>query len=159
MRTKTENDPPYAKVLFRVVGAKGEVDVETLWAHELGGDMYRLANIPFYAYSISWEDTVYAPFSNEEQLPTFERVIEKSGNRTIRIVFDQPVQDGNPSDQILQGLVELGCSYEGASPEYVSINVPIDVDLDKVTAYLIASEVNWEHADPTFEELFPNSIS
>lgn len=148
------NDKPMSKVLFRVVSEDGSVDVETLWAFDLGDDKYRLDNSPFYAYSVSWEDLVLAPFSEEEQRPTFERVIKKSGNRTIRITFDTPVEEGNDSERILQGLVDRGCSYEGASRSYMAINIPKDVDLESIRTYLIECDADWEHADPSYDELY-----
>ena len=147
---------PNAKVLFRVPEDDGSAQVETLWAKSLGGDQYKLDNSPFYAYSVSWEDIVYAPYDASEERPRFQRVVKKSGNRTVRVMFDPPVESGNPSDQMLQGLVALGCSYEGANRGYMSINIPPEVELQHVREYLIAKEAKWEHADPSYSELFPN---
>jgi Domain of unknown function (DUF4265) len=147
---------PNAKVLFRVPGDDGTAEVETLWATELGNDEYKLDNSPFYAYSVSWEDIVYAPFDPIEERPTFQRVIKKSGNRTVRVIFEPPVEAGNASDQLLQGLVALGCSYEGADRGYMSVNIPADVQLEVVRDYLIFKQANWEYADPRYSELFPN---
>ena len=147
---------PAHKVLFRVVGEEGDVTVETLWATRVGEDQYVLENSPFYAYGVSWLDTVHAPFSPEEGLPTFQAVVEKSGNRTIRIIFDPPVSPGNVSDQVLQGAVSLGCSYEGANPGYVALNIPAEVELGSVSEYLVQNEAQWEYGDPTYESLFPH---
>jgi len=149
------NDPT-AKVLFRVPDVDGGATVETLWAVPLGNDFYKLDNSPFYAYGVSWQDTVYAPVSPEEQMATFQSVVERAGNRTVRIIFDPPVSPGNSSDQVLQGLVSLGCSYEGATPKYISVNIPPTVDLQHVRSHLISHDAQWEHADPTFESLFPD---
>ena len=102
------DDHPTAKVLFRVLGAEEGADVETLWAHDLGDDRYCLDNSPFFAYSVSWQDIVYAPRDDDEGFATSQHVVSKSGNRTIRIIFDPPVQEGNESDLVLQALVELG---------------------------------------------------
>ena len=146
---------PNAKVLFRVPNEDGSAEVETLWATHLGADNYKLDNSPFYAYGVSWEDVVSAPFSSEEGHPTFERVVSKSGNRTVRVIFETPVHTGNESDQLLQGLVALGCSYEGASRKYVSVNIPPGIELDAVRNYLIEHQATWEHADPTYAVLFP----
>jgi hypothetical protein len=146
---------PNAKVLFRVVNEDGSADVETLWATHVGADDYKLDNSPFYAYGVSWEDVVTAPFDPEEGFPTFKRVVSKSGNRTIRVVFETPFETGNESDRMLRGLVELGCSYEGANRKCFSINVPPRAELNAVRAYLIEQRANWEHADPTYAELFP----
>ena len=152
----TKPTAPDSKVLFRVPADDGTARVETLWATALGNDEYKLDNSPFYAYSVSWEDTVYAPIDPSEGRPTFMRVVKKSGRRTIRIKFDPPVQDGNESDQVLQGLVALGCSYEGANRSYMSIDIPQEVNLERVRQYLIDEGAQWEHADPTYEQLFPN---
>jgi len=146
---------PNAKVLFRVIDEEGGTDVETLWATHLGADDYKLDNSPFYAYGVSWEDVVSAPFNPEEGFPTFDRVLSKSGNRTVRVIFETPTETGNESDRVLQGLVALGCSYEGANRKYVSVNVPSHVELNVVRIYLIEQKATWEHADPTYAALFP----
>jgi hypothetical protein len=151
------SSPPNAKVLFRVLNEDGSSKVETLWATHLGADNYRLDNLPFYAYGVSWDDVVSAPFSSEEGFPTFAQVVSKSGNRTIRVIVEPPVETGNASDQLLQGLVALGCGYEGANRKYIAVNIPPAIDLNAVRDYLIALEASWEHADPTYDELFPDA--
>jgi hypothetical protein len=143
------------KIVFRVPEEVGSANVETLWATALGNDEYRLDNSPFYAYSVSWEDIIYAPYNKTEERHTFQRVIKKSGNRTIRIIFETPAENGNSSDRILQRLVVMGCTYEGANPNYLSINIPAKLDLNIVCRYLIAEKVQWEHADPSHSELYP----
>jgi hypothetical protein len=60
---------------------EGSAEVETLWAFNLGKDNYKLANSPFYAYSVSWEDIIIAPFNENEGFPTFQRVASKSEPR------------------------------------------------------------------------------
>lgn len=149
----TNADKPNAKVLFRVANEDGSAEVETLWATALGNDRYRLDNSPFYAYGVSWEDVVLAPYDAQEQFPTFQRVLEKSGNRTIRILFDEAVEPGNESEKILQDLVSLGCSYEGANRRYISLNIPPEVDLKAIIAFAIDNALTWEHADPTYDEV------
>jgi hypothetical protein len=152
----TDSSKPNAKVLFRVPNEDGTAEVETLWATDLGDDTYQLANSPFYAYNVSWEDVVSAPFSAEEGFPTFQHVVSKSGHRTVRVIFDPPVETGNESDQLLQGLVALGCGYEGANRKYISINIPPGVELDAVRNFLVDHDAMWEHADPSYESLFPD---
>src|SRR5882762_1542525 len=107
----SESAEPLAKVLFRVPDAEGGANVETLWAFPVGEDRYRLDNLPFYAYSVSLHDVVLAPLDADEGFPTFSRVESKSGNRTVRVVFDVPVEPGNESQAVLDGLVQLGCDY------------------------------------------------
>jgi Domain of unknown function (DUF4265) len=145
-----------AKVVFRVTEDDGSVLVETLWATSLGDDRYKIDNSPFYAYGVSWEDVVYAPIDSDDGSPLFVRVLHKFGNRTVRVIFDPPVQEGNESDRTLQGLLTLGCSYEAVHRRYMSVNVPPEVSLGAVRDYLVEQQVQWEYADPTYEDLHPN---
>lgn len=150
-----DDDEPTAKVLFRVERGDGSIDVETLWAFVLGDDLYRLDNSPFDAYSVSWRDVVLAPIDVVEGRAVFQRVVAKSGHRTVRIRFGLPWARGNGTEAVLQGLLGMGCTYEGADDKLFSVDVPPPVSLQAVREYLIRSEVEWEHADPTYDELFP----
>ncbi|GLQ98062.1 DUF4265 domain-containing protein [Dyella mobilis] len=154
----SESPHPDAKVLFRVPAEDGSAQVETLWATSLGNDHYRLDNSPFFAYSVSWQDVVYAPFDAGEQYPTFKHVVSKSGNRTLRVLLSAPADEGT-CDPILDALVSLGCSFEGANRKYISVNVPAGVDLQRVRGYLIEAGATWEHADPTYDEFHANHAS
>ncbi len=139
---------PTAKVLFRVPNEDGTTEVETLWATHLGTDQYRLDNSPFWAYGVSWADVVFAPFSAEDGLPTFQAVVRKSGNRTVRVIFESSLE----AEKSLPGITALGCSYEGMKNRYVAINIPVGIELASVCDYLTELEVMWEYADPNQEE-------
>lgn len=153
----TEPQEPTSKVLFRVPNEDGTAEVETLWAYDLGNDRYKLDNLPFFAYSVSLHDIVLAPLSPVEGMATFEHVLSKSGNRTIRVIFKPPVSEGNESKALLDTLVSLGVEYEGANPTYIVLNLPPAVDFDAVVQRLTAADIQWEHADPTYDELHPNA--
>lgn len=151
-------DKPTAKVLFQITESDGSEEAETLWAYDLGGDRYRLDNVPFHAYSVSLADIVLAPFDPEEKFPTFREVLQKSGNRTLRIILGEPQAPGNAAEAILEGLKELGCEYELAGVRYYAVNVPRATALDAVTDFLSENEVDWEYGDPTYEELYPDAM-
>ena len=106
-----ESPDPDAKVLFRVPSddETDEANVETLWAWNLGDDRYRLDNLPYFAYSVSTDDIVYAPFDENEGFPIFRKVLEKSGNRTIRIIFEESVEPESSSQVGLAELLDRGC--------------------------------------------------
>src|SRR5437764_13131483 len=128
-------------------------DVETLWATPVDVDRYRLDNSPFVAYGVSWQDIVEARPS-EDQFLEYIRCVEKSGNRTVRAIFQDYRSDDQTGQEVLQGLKSLGCSYEGMQPKMISINVPAKVDLGKVTDFLTGqSGLQWEYADPTYDEV------
>ena len=129
--------------------------VETLWAERVGEDLYRLDNSPFFAYGVSWQDVVEA-HPDAHGMLVMSRVVEKAGHRTVRVIFDPGVDESPDARRILDGVVALGASYEGANPRYLAIDIPPEVDLMEVARYLTNHEVDWEHADPRYSELYPD---
>jgi len=105
-------------------------------------------------YGVSWHDVVEAEFSQEKGMLVFSKVVEKSGNRTIRIVLEKPANESPVSKKILDDLIVMGCSYEGANQRYISINIPPSVNLESVSSFLSQTKEQWEYADPTYEMLF-----
>ena len=122
-------------------------DVETLWAFDLGDGRYKLDSTPWYQYGVSYQDVVSAS-SRDGQLH-FERVLAKSGYRTLRVRSDERVPQ-----TLLDSLVALGCTYEGANPTFIAIDVPPNVELTTAVDSLMASGIEWEHADPTHEQIY-----
>ena len=49
----------------------------------------------------------------------------------------------------------LGATYEGMSPRYIAIDIPPEADLLAVGRYLTEQQVQWEHADPRYSDLYP----
>ena len=74
----------------------------------------------------------------------FDRVTAKSGYRTLRVRSDEPV----PAS-LLEELVSLGCTYEGANPRFIAVDVPPGLDLDAPASLLTSSGLEWEYADPS----------
>ncbi|HLO97793.1 MAG TPA: DUF4265 domain-containing protein, partial [Fimbriimonas sp.] len=111
---------PDAKVRISTTRDR-ETEHETLWATSLGNDLYKLDNSPFYAYDVSWEDVVRAVKIEGSGVVQFQEVVKRSGNKTIRIIFDEPLVPGNASQRVADALVKMGCSYEGVSPTYQSV--------------------------------------
>ncbi|AFE03547.1 hypothetical protein COCOR_00534 [Corallococcus coralloides DSM 2259] len=127
--------------------------VETLWATPLGQDRYRLENSPFFAYRVSFQDVVEAQPDPGGRLE-FQRVVEKSGHRTVRVILDDVESpDAKP---FMDGLRQRGCGYEGFQPKLLSIDLPPEVRLEDIKRYLIEQDVQWEHADPTYADLHPD---
>jgi hypothetical protein len=130
---------------------------ESLLAFPLGRDLYRLDNSPWFAYGVSAEDVVEARAQEPGGALVFVRVVEKSGNRTLRIHLSTPVHSEPEVFQhpTLSYLLRLGCAVEGSSPQYFSVNVPPSVDFDAVCYHLAGSTNQWEYADPSYAQLFP----
>jgi hypothetical protein len=133
-------------------------DVETLWATPAGKDLYRLENSPFFAYGVSWLDVVEARPDVAGQLAML-RVAEKSGHRTVRLILEEPPSESSETSALLERLQALGCTYEGVNPRYLSVDVPPETVLRAVTDLLIRSGEQWEHADPTYDELYPDEAT
>jgi len=150
------NDENLTKIELRVEDGEGGAYVETSWAKPVGDGLFQLENSPFYAYGVSWLDVVEARKPEDNGFPVFTKVVEKSGNRTVRVIFNPPIEDGNVSKKIVDTLVELGCSFEGANPSYIAINIPREVDFWKIRDFLVEKELEWEYADPSYSTLFPD---
>ena len=66
-----------------------EVGGESFWAEDLGDDLYRMRNTPFYAYGINFDDIVYAKAQSEDLKPSILKVHEYSGHKTLRVIFSE----------------------------------------------------------------------
>ena len=140
-------------VKVQLQGPDGEI--ETLWARPMGDHLFELHNTPIYAYGVSWHDVIEARAHTPDGFPAFVRVAKKSGYRTVRVILEAPANVSAAAQAVLDGLRKLGCSYEGANYRLIAVDIPPAVDLTTVSEFLIASEQTWEHADPTYEDLFP----
>jgi hypothetical protein len=132
-------------------------DVETLWAKVVGDRAYELDNVPWYAYRLSLGDIVEAS-GDENAILEYERTITKSGNRTIRVILsltDESREWTVESRELVERLKKIGVGYEGANKAFLGLNIPPPVDLQAVAAILTETGVDWEYADPTYEDLFP----
>jgi hypothetical protein len=147
------SNAPTDENVVKVLLQEGEY-VETLWAERVGPDLYRLDNYPWYAYGVSWKDIVEA-HPDADGMLVMSRVAEKSGHRTIRVIFKEKVADATADQLILDGAVALGASYEGSNDRYLAIDIPPGIDLMRICRYFTEHGVEWEHADPTYESLYP----
>lgn len=134
--------------------------VETLWAIARGDGRYELDNLPWFAYGVSVGDVIEAS-ADEDGVLVFRRVVQKSGNRTVRVMLEHTEaadQLTYESQRLLDQLQAAGCGYEGMRRILFAINVPPDVELRTVTEILIRSGFEWEYADPTYDEVHPESL-
>src|SRR5262245_5377260 len=84
--SKDRNGSQLVKINFPLPAedqAQG-VEAENLWAEPLGGNRFRIDNVPFYVYGISSEDVVVA---NElEGRLRFQEVASRGGHSTYRVL-------------------------------------------------------------------------
>lgn len=120
--------------------------VENVWAFECGPDEYQLDNCPFFAYDVSLGDIVLAPKDDISKSPVFKKVVQKSGNRTIRLLFDLAQTPLNEIREILSRLDEYGCGHEGYNNIYYCVNIPPQASYSTILTYLRDVGVDFEEA-------------
>ncbi len=145
------------------VGLRGSNpdDVETLWAFDLGNGKYRLDNLPWFAYRVSVGDVIAAE-PDEYGMPFMTAVLEKSGNRTIRVIGETETGSAQWTKRFSAMIGELqilGCGYEGANRKYLALNIPPDANLQQVASILEQAGVQFEYADPTYEDIYPDTAA
>jgi hypothetical protein len=128
---------------------------ETLWAKQTGDatDRFRLDNSPFFVYRMSDGDVVEGAFVSEGMYD-FVRVVERSGNRTVRLLLSPEQADSQLSDSVLMRVAALGCGYEGFNKRLIAVSVPTSVSLEEIASFLAGTGLQWEYADPMYEDLF-----
>ncbi|MHB1862729.1 MAG: DUF4265 domain-containing protein [Gemmatimonadaceae bacterium] len=130
------------KILFESGGLP-----EAMYGEPVGPGIYRIENIPFLVYGISYLDVVAAePNSNGEL--RFQRVVAKSGHRTLRCGVGAVAKDAPCLQVLADALAGCGAGWEGMGASYLSIDLPPHVPINAVIEVLISEGWDWEHADP-----------
>jgi len=120
------------------------VSVETLWAAQVGPDMYRLDNIPFYARGVSSEDVVQTELQAGSNL--FRKVLHPSHNSVFRIYVSD--KSDVPAAQAAFG--DLGCESELSDiSRLFALEIPGTIDFGPVADLLIdgLDSDRWEYEE------------
>ena len=101
--------------------------VETMWATivDRNKGLYKLDNIPFYAPLVASDDIVFAEFDEKQQMLTYRKTVEFSGNSTIQVVLIDKSKDINT---IRKTFEQLGCVSEKVNDGYFSMEIPASID-------------------------------
>ena len=95
---------------------------ESMWATPLGNDLFKIENVPFYAYGLNFHDIVLATSDSDDQIPEIRELVEPSGHRTFRVFFKKHISR-DKQEKVLDSLKELTVSYESANEIYFSLDV------------------------------------
>lgn len=98
---------------------------ETLWAEQVGENLFRLLNIPFFAFGYAEGDII-----RSEHQQGWNQVVgleKDSGNGTLRLIFAQ--DENRDIQEILDELESVGCTYEKASSKLVAVTVPPNLEI------------------------------
>jgi hypothetical protein len=109
--------------------------LETMWAEPIGGDRYRLQNVPFYAYGLSAEDVVVAKNIGGQLI--VQKTVQPSYHSTYRAFLAAEVTI--TSDNFLQHwmpLQELGATFEQRFKRLLAIDIPASSDISAAYALL-----------------------
>lgn len=95
---------------------------EALWVTDLGGNRFRIENVPFYAYDLNFHDVVEARTSDPDLKPSVLRVVERSGHRTMRVFLHEDVREETRLTR-LRMLNQLHASFERCSQRYFALDL------------------------------------
>ena len=140
MNAPIENDNAdgLVKVAFRLVsGAWHGSATESIWAEPVGSGKYRLCNVPFYAFDVSYGDVVEA--AEEDSRLTFASVVRRSGHSTYRLLTNEAHRD--QFERFWMQLAECRCTYEEGHRPLLAVDVPAGADIFKVYKRLEEGEI------------------
>lgn len=113
---------------------------ETMWAEKVDDDHYRLRNVPFYAYGISFNDVVAATGGPDGL--GFKQVVERGGHSTYRIFLEEDVTiDSGRFREHWNPIEEAGANYERGTEMLLAVDVPPSADINRVYDLLEAGEL------------------
>ena len=127
------------KVMFELEpSAWHDHATESVWAIPLGDNKYRLQNVPFHAYGVSYDDIVSAKPNEQGQL-IVQGVSERGGHSTYRVILSPETTDRD-FENAWDKLGSLGSTYERATDRLIAIDVPPETDIYEAYAALESGE-------------------
>ncbi|HEY3218257.1 MAG TPA: DUF4265 domain-containing protein [Candidatus Limnocylindria bacterium] len=112
---------------------------ERMWAIDLGGDLYQVDNIPFFAYDLHCGDVVRALAPDDDHVPVIVRIVRRGGHKTLRIVF-QATCSADERTRILSDLRAREVAYEGMTADYFALDAEPTADYPAVCGFLFELE-------------------
>lgn len=120
------------KIFFKLTIKDGypPVSEESIWGDKVEDNIFKIKNIPFYTKDVSFDDTVSVIEKNENLY--YKKTVKSSGNSTIRVIFFSEEE----IDECISHFEEMGCDCEKFSSNFISINIPITLNIEIVLNYL-----------------------
>jgi uncharacterized protein DUF4265 len=136
----SEDQEALAHVILDVRDPRFGITGERVWASPLGDDLYEIRNTPWHTCDVNWGDVVLALSDSEDHWPTMQKVVRRSGHRTLHIVFFKEATDVEKQG-MLSRLKDWKASYENAQDRLYAIDVEPDGDFDALCVFLAAPEL------------------
>lgn len=125
------------KILFRFYSNILDEDtVETMWAEvvNLQEGLYKIANIPFFVPLLASGDIVFAEHDDTEQMLTYRKTVDYSGNSTIHVVMMGDKMEINDLRKIFE---DMGAETERLNKGYFALEIPAYLDYFPVRKKLV----------------------
>ncbi len=130
-----ENDN-LVKIFFEWKDEDGTLRSESMWAEGLDRDSFRLDNVPFFMYGISYNDILNTVI--KENSFFFNKIIKRGGHSTLRAYFLNKNKD--QQERIVENISTLGATIERASEPHVAIDIPSSIKLEPIIDLLKKAE-------------------
>jgi hypothetical protein len=114
---------------------------ESMWARDLGGGLFELQNVPFYAYGLNLNDVVRASSPDPTLKPEIREVVRSGGHRTLRVVFTNGCS-AEAQSLVLDPLAKLGVTFERATAKHLALDVVPEGRYDTVCEALAKLEAD-----------------
>lgn len=150
--TGTVQDGPLTKVRFFLEPDDDgwpPATSEGLWAEQVGPDLYRLDNTPWYARGVSYNDIVRAVPGDDGRLEAVG-VEQAGGHMTIRLIPSGPGDRAELMPAVGDAFRALGASWEGDQTEGIlAIDIPPSADHPELKRILVEGYVadRWDYKE------------
>lgn len=148
-----QQEDNFVRILFRFYSdALEDWTVETLWAQMLNKEegLYKINNIPFYA-PVASDDIVFAEYDDTENMLTYIKTVEYSGNSVIQVVIMDKSVVTNDVRDIFNS---MGCKSEKLTEGYFVIEILADKDYKPIKQKLTELQVKGiiDYAEPVLSD-------
>lgn len=131
---------------------------EYLWVTHIEDDLYRIENIPFYAYGVNFQDVVsVTPAKEEGGDPEIAALKEWGGHQTMRLFFADQITD-EQQEQLIAILADNNIIHQRANKYLIAIDIPPGLDAGSVYDFLEDNSGDERFSFETCEERMPNSF-
>ncbi len=134
-----------------------DVGGESMWAEDLGDNLYRIRNTPFNAYGINFHDIVYAKAHSKDLKPSIINVHEYKGHKTLRVIF---LDKSSTEERVtrLKSLNEYKAYFENADDTLFAIDIEPEGNYEAVYDLLFTWEKEGILSFETCESSGPHSF-
>ena len=138
------NKPTF--VCFDVSNTGWQIDYDCVVAEKIDNNQYKLTGIPGYVYGFSSQDIVIVKEQNSRLIA--QEVVQRGGHSTFRLVFKEQ-KDIFEQFKDIALLHEMGCHFDKPLYTMFTIDVPQQVDIEKVIQILKDGEDigRWEYEE------------